>query len=540
MHPVLQPAGIITGLRKQSGLFMMSTLLLMCLVVAGAAATDDSLLLEEKVASGVDYCRLAGSFCGTLKCSPRSDHGSFACDCGKQRYFNATAQRCFRVFSCPSHECTHSECVDDDGNSTAKCVCKEGPHITRDCQEKPTYRNECVALGGKLQLAESGEPTVMPHCVCRPGTRLANGTCHSVACLFPNFSCEKICSDLKLREDSRCCQGWNATSCNDPHLTEQYCKPGSVWNSAESRCENACLAGLSETLCKHGCQAANRFTANYTCSCADDEELSDDGVTCTAKTKCNEHEQKKCSETGRQCVVDAGKPRCRCQENTIELTDSCSEACTEAKARECSTPLSWCVIKNYTEKCFCQPPLRWNYTSRQCVPDNEYKYVFDFRENANHKDAASNRCNDTKMATDVQNAMKNLYGSDLKSTRVIKCGETVTMEVTFSSEPPSPVLRMVRLCEVSFGTVCLFPPSLRIVKGSVSDPVPVDMCVQYFHNITQLSSGLYYCTKGAGGQFVLRCSGGNVTESIHRGLLELQICHGKHIYGNCLLHTVHE
>lgn len=199
------------------------------------------------------------------------------------------------------------------------------------------------------------------------------------------------------------------------------------------------------------------------------------------------------------------------------------------KNRECSTPLSRCIVQSGKETCACLPLLQWNSSFGHCVPEMAFKRTFSFKvhaEDSQHNDTLEH-CNDATWEANVHHAMKTLYGNSLTKTAVLKCGTTVTMELTFLEKPHPAVLRRIHLCQIRDGnTGCIFPPTLRIVKGSVSGPVPVDLCARYFRDIHNLTEYSFYCTDEGNGRYTLRCAGGNVTNRTVQGELEVQQCQG--------------
>lgn len=476
-----------------------------------------------------DTCKSVESFCGSANYSARSSVQSFACECGKYHYFNATAKTCYNMNSCAVSPCQHSRCDDNDGKSAARCVCEESSHVNSDCSTKDDFFENCVSSGGKLGVSDNGSDHFK--CVCPPGTALEKEMCRSIACLFPNITCAKICADPKLREDSRCCQDWEAGKCDEPHDSRPNCEPGTIWSSETSTCTNVCSAGLAEQVCKHGCKADNERSSNYTCQCLEGQELSADGLSCKKKEQCSDEEIKECAKFGRQCIFQDSKFQCRCYGTALDQDGRCSETCSEEKMRECVGPLSQCTIEGNAERCVCPIPLQWNRNAKQCVPGQEFRYVAKFElyhDALEDNDNKADSCNRTNLSADIEHAMKNLYGLDLIHTKVTDCSNTVMLELTFLNEVCREKLRRIHLCEKRAGTTgCFFPPSLRIIKGSVTGPVPVDLCAEYFKEVHNTSNGLCNCTKEGTRRYVLHCAGGKVPQTISLGFLEIEISHGE-------------
>ncbi|KAL1441725.1 hypothetical protein MTO96_008442 [Rhipicephalus appendiculatus] len=123
--------------------------------------------------------------------------------------------------------------------------------------------------------------------------------------------------------------------------------------------------------------------------------------------------------------------------------------------------------------------------------------------------------------------MNNLYGKLLTKSTVHECGEIATVKLTFSEEPNRYVIRRIHLCEIrATSSGCLFPPTLRIVRGSVSGPDPVDVCTEYFQDVHKNTNSSYYCTVEGNGRYTLRCKGGDVAHKIANAVLEIQHCQG--------------
>ncbi|XP_065280081.1 uncharacterized protein [Dermacentor albipictus] len=269
---------------------------------------------------------------------------------------------------------------------------------------------------------------------------------------------------------------------------------------------------------------------SFNCICPHGAQLVNGS--CHPNRNCTQEEVNKCAERGRQCVLLDAEALCTCPENAVELADRCSEKCSPEKDRECSTPLSRCTVQSGKETCVCLPLLQWNSSLGHCVPEAAFKLTVNFKvqpEVSQHSETQEH-CNDTTWEENVFDAMKILYGNSLTKIAVLECGTSVTMELTFSEKPNPAVLLRIHLCEIRSGsTGCIFQPKLRIVKGSVSDPVPVDLCATYFRDVHNITGGSFYCTDEGNGRYTLRCAGGNVTNRIVRGELEIQQCQGTQV-----------
>lgn len=283
--------------------------------------------------------------------------------------------------------------------------------------------------------------------------------------------------------------------------------------SRESRCEDS--GGMVEHISGE---------AAFRCICPEEAELINGSC-----LNCTQEQKKKCAKEGRLCIILNAEPHCKCPDNSLEHEAKCSDQCTPEKNRECSTALSQCVVKDGKETCWCLPPLQWNSTSGHCEPATEYKYIAEFKEHLEESEqyGTLGHCNDPAWLSRVSEAMKSLYGKSLVDSRVIKCGEYTKEILTFSEEPSQHLLRRILLCETRLGDVaCHFPPGLRVVAGSISGPLPVNICSHYFQYVHNITNGSYYCTAEERGRYTLRCTGGKVTRTIARGALEIQYCQG--------------
>lgn len=475
--------------------------------------------------NGEDVCSSSGEFCGGAQCSPANDNETFFCDCGPNHYFNATSKRCLHLFSCQVIPCQHSICVDDDGHSEAKCTCEGLPHMTADCEVDPAFRKQCDAKGGRVKIASEDGRSVL-QCECPAGTKqLPDGMCKSIACLFPNLTCEEICSNGKLREDQRCCQNWNEGRCNERPQPGTFCEPGTVWIEADKSCMNACAASESGPVCERGCTYADPAAPAYQCKCQDDEVLSPDGLDCKVRTECSDHDIQICATEGRLCSVDSGHVRCKCPDNTIEDAHNCSDTCSSEKAHECASFLGSCMVNHNAETCICQPPLRWDSESKQCVLDKQFKFVVFFKiRDLQGPFTAQEQCSDRTQGEIINVAMKNLYGLQLQEAQIVNCSSKMTkIELTFNEDPPKAVLQRIHLCE-SGSQTCHFPPSLDVEKGSVSGPVDIDLCHTYFEKLPPVANGTYRCSNLSHGRYLIHCANGKNKNEIQSGFLGLHLC----------------
>lgn len=463
-----------------------------------------------------DICVSAGKLCGMEPCVPRKDNKYFTCHCGEDRYFNATAQRCYHLDACTAMLCHPGKCMDNDGNDVATCDCSGIHGMTKECQVDPAFREECVKSGGEQSLDQNG----VPHCICPNGTQLENGTCKSIACLFPDFTCKDICNDAKLREDNRCCQNWEAGSCDAHHEEGSFCLPGTILNG--SICTNVCAEDLLRPVCEHGCTYDNSSAPDYKCKCEDDEELGADGRTCHARVECNEEEARICEQNGEICVHEDGEASCECPLGSAMIGGVCSETCS----LKCQPLLSKCIIDSHMEACVCEYPLKWDNAKQQCILDKQFVYITTFEQyqrSITNNTYTTHTC--AKIGQLIDNAMKNLYGKNLMATRLLKCGEEHEVELTFSEEPAPALLNRIHLCE-NWDKIsgCFFPPALYIVNGTSSDPEAVDLCDAYLNNTEAVSSGSHKCVSEGAGTYMLQCALGRGAAIIQQGSLKVQQC----------------
>ncbi|XP_050035002.1 glycoprotein antigen BM86-like isoform X1 [Dermacentor andersoni] len=463
-----------------------------------------------------DICASAGQLCGIAPCVPLNDNKYFTCHCGDDRYFNATAQRCYHLDACSAMLCHPGKCIDNDGNDVARCNCSGIHGMTEECQVDPAFRDECVKSGGEQSLDRDGRP----HCVCPHGTELEDGTCKSIACLFPDFTCKDICNNAKLREDNRCCQNWEAGSCDAHYEEGTFCQPGTIGNG--SICTNVCAEDLLGPVCEHGCTYENSSTPDYKCKCEDKDEFAADGRTCQARVECNEEEARSCEESGEICVFKDGEASCECPLGYAVIGGVCSNKCS----LKCQPSLSKCIIDSQMETCVCEYPLKWDHAKQQCILDKQFLYITTFEQYQSSITATTyttRTC--AKIGQLIDQAMRNLYGKNLMATRLLKCGEEHEVELSFSEEPAPALLNRIHLCENWDKTSgCFFPPALYIVNGTSSDPQAVDLCDAYLNDTEAVSSGSHMCVSEGAGTYLLQCALGRGAAIIQQGSLKVQQC----------------
>lgn len=490
-----------------------SSLLFLGLVVGLASAPAGT----EASAS---ICDTAGQLCGDTTCIALGENKYFTCSCGKGRYFNATAQRCYHINACMATTCTAGTCWDNDGNDVAKCNCSGIHGLTDECQVDPAFKEKCVQGGGEEILDHSG----LPQCVCPHGTELENGTCKSIACLFPEFTCEHICNNAKLREDQRCCQNWTTGSCDAHYEGGTYCLPGTIANGSD--CTNVCAGGNTRPVCKHGCSFENSSLPQYSCFCAEDEKMGSDGRTCRVKVSCDEKETAACDASGHICVYKDGGAVCNCPLGSVESGGVCAKSCSLDKQRECQPLVSKCIIDDDGEACVCERPLRWDPSEKQCILDKQFMYIMTLKQyqNASGADIYSKlNCSETEEM--IYHAMTNLYGAQLITAKLLECREEYKVELSFSEEQQPALLNRIHLCENGDKTKgCFFAPALYVVNGSASDPKPVDLCDNYLSNADAVSKGSHKCISEGAGKYALQCARGSSTAVVQQGYLKMEQC----------------
>lgn len=467
--------------------------------------------------AGDDICSIAGKLCGKIKCVPHQDPGFFTCQCGKDKYFNATAQRCYHIKSCGPNPCSAGTCEDKDGSEERTCHCANFENMGPNCEPDNDYRTACQNSGGELWGTDQGVTCRCPH-----GMKWEERKCKSIACANKDDTCSDICNNRRLLEDKRCCQEWDQASCSAYHEEGTYCKPGTISIGHPLNCTNVCAAGKSE--CENDCNYTDVGSPEFTCLCPAGQVLNIDGRTCSAKTYCSHVEVQQCSAIGKQCEFEEGKAKCRCPGDKIELDGTCNDTCTAEKTKECTGMLSACKIVSNVETCECEQPLTWDDANKVCVLEKQFRYNFTFKEYQYNKmdKCSGSRRND--LAATIDNAMKNLYGKDLLATRLLECGKDREVELTFKVQPLPPTLNRVHQCEIKDENNCFFAPHLRIIEGSVSGPTPVDLCTEFFLKIPAVQRNGLGCHNDGGGEYSLRCTQKSSKPSEKYGALTVQPC----------------
>ncbi|KAK8782841.1 hypothetical protein V5799_015821 [Amblyomma americanum] len=278
-----------------------------------------------------DICSTAGKLCGKVPCVPHQDPQYFTCQCGKEQYFNATAQRCYHTRSCGLYPCSMGTCEDNDGNAERSCRCMNFKNVAPNCLPENAFKIACGDARGEIQQTEDGVT-----CRCPEGMKWEENECKSIACTNKDDTCVNICYNKPLLEDKRCCQGWDTASCSAVHEESTYCKPGTISIGQHLNCTNVCAAGQSE--CEYQCAYTDVRSSEYTCLCPPEQVLNSDQRTCSDRTSCNSQEEKNCSAIGKQCMFENGKAKCSCADDNIELNDTCTE-------QTCDREESWSYMR---------------------------------------------------------------------------------------------------------------------------------------------------------------------------------------------------
>nr|ADR01311.1 ATAQ protein [Amblyomma variegatum] len=467
-----------------------------------------------------DICSTAGKLCGNVDCVLHQDPEFFTCQCGKDQYFNATAQRCYHVKSCGPYPCTVGTCQDNDGISERTCQCLNFENMSPKCFPENNFKTACGNAGGEIEPTKRGVT-----CRCPDGMKWEGNKCKSVACTYPRYTCTDICYNKRLLEDTRCCQGWDQASCLAVHAEDTYCKPGTISTGQDLDCINVCAADQSG--CEYNCSYTDKKSPEFICLCPPDQELNMDGRTCSERKYCNDEEKKPCSAVGKECVFEEGKAKCRCHDDSIEIDGTCNTTCTAEKTKECAGMLSACKIVDSVQTCTCEQPLTWDDAKKVCVLEQQFRYAFAFKEYQYSKQDRCSKWYREDLAEVIDEAMKNLYGKELSASRLIECGEErKVVELTFKAEPLPPALNRIHQCENKGEDFCLFAPHLRIINGSVSEPTPVDLCAEFFTKIPAVKDNGLQCHKGEGGEYSLRCAQKSSKTPEKYGALTVELCSG--------------
>ncbi|XP_075748388.1 uncharacterized protein LOC119171551 isoform X2 [Rhipicephalus microplus] len=146
---------------------LLAYIIIVVVGLSGSAATKEP---------AADICTSVGDFCGTSECVPDVNASSFTCKCDtEQQYYNATARRCYHLYSCLHNQCRHLPCVDGDGYHEANCT------FESDADPQAIRKRICVDRGGRVKESH-GEAGL--ECVCPRRSQLIDG----LSCL-PDKNC---------------------------------------------------------------------------------------------------------------------------------------------------------------------------------------------------------------------------------------------------------------------------------------------------------------------------------------------------------------
>nr|ADR01310.1 ATAQ protein [Haemaphysalis elliptica] len=463
-------------------------------------------------------CATAGRICGPVPCVPQNGGSHFTCDCGKDQYFNATAQRCYHVRNCIADPCISGVCRDDDGRSARTCDCSNINHMTPDCRVEEKLLMACGKYFGGVMYNEDEELI----CSCPFGMKFNGDGCESIACGVSAFTCTQICGEKHLREDKRCCQGWD-TSCYAVYEENTYCKPGTVPTGKDPKnlnCTNICAIGRDP--CEYSCTYKDSKSPQFTCTCPEGKELYD-VFRCRDKTMCNENEEVECSKKGQRCVVRERRAVCKCPDDKIFLNGGCIASCTEPKKSTCATTLGECKIIDNVETCVCSDPLIWDEAEKKCILEKQFIYDVQFEFYEFPKNPT-----EEWWALRIDRAMKNLYGKSLRKTRLVEFGKTSTTEMTFAEEPDKALLNRILHCR-QYGSsgACLFAPDLYVVNTTAKAPMAVDICTRYIDASSLIDQQILKCHNDGDGKYSIRCRGKNTLPPAKHGELTVVECDDK-------------
>lgn len=464
-------------------------------------------------------CATAGRICGPVPCVPQNGSLYFTCDCGKDQYFNATAQRCYHVGNCITEPCPSGICRDNDGRSARTCDCSDVKHLTRDCKVEKEFHEACSKYKAGVTSNEEGEIV----CTCPPGMKFNGDDCESYACGVTAFTCKEICNYKPYREDQRCCQGWDI-SCDASYEENTYCKPGTIpagKNPKDLNCTNICA--MDESPCEHRCTYKDPKSPYFACTCPEGKVISGDGYTCRDKTECDDHEKEDCTKKGQRCVVEDRRAVCKCPADQVLVDGACRASCTEPKKSTCATILSQCKIIDNVETCVCDRPLIWNEAEKKCVLEKQFIYQVQFEMDKYPTVHTQAWWDNAEI--EIEHAMKNLYGKSLRRTELVQSGKTPTVEMNFAEEPENATLNRIFQCHEHIDAdKCYFAPDLYIVKATATAPASIDICTRYLQESSLFHKEGLKCHNDGNGEYSLRCREKNSLPPAKYGALTVVQC----------------
>ncbi|KAH6930972.1 hypothetical protein HPB50_021154 [Hyalomma asiaticum] len=255
--------------------------------------------------------------------------------------------------------------------------------------------------------------------------------------------------------------------------------------------------------------------SGFTCKCGIDFFFDATERRCYNMKSCKVH---KC-ERG-LCVDQNGTFPASCQCNDYpDLTLNCRAIACLNTTLSCE---DICLLKDSHRDTRCCQGWDPDHCEQQT-----HKYVASFQVNETRAPTAQYTVEQWADKHDmVEQAMQTVYGTSLTGIRILQCSDDYKVELNFASKPPRALLDKIRTCEHPDGNHgCFFPPTLHIVKDSVSEVKEEDLCETYLNNNLQHLKGLYVCKKEDNGRYALQCAEKyKAVASFTQGMLDIDIC----------------
>ncbi|XP_077524593.1 glycoprotein antigen BM86-like isoform X2 [Amblyomma americanum] len=471
-----------------------------------------------------DICSSGGNdACGSVPCELKNGNASYTCRCDKNHFFNATDKRCYHLQSCMVQKCERGRCEDQNGTSPATCRCDQFHDLTEDCKVKDSIMEQCAK---NYTVAEINVDNTVS-CQCPPHTKLNGSSCQPTACLNATLTCHDVCRLPEQERDERCCQKWDSKHCDKAPEKAAFCEPGFISTDPNSvKCKHICETKHANEVCQNGCNIIEMGKGAYYCKCGPGEELAPDGVNCIDRITCTEEMEKTCTEMNKSCVFENKQRICKCHRSMRAADNTCTDTCTQAKIEECTSLFGKCEIMESLEDCSCQEPLRWLPDQRNCVLEKSHKYAVSFKTATSEKTTvyAEENCLDKEDI--VRQAMQVLYGQTLHSVKLQQCSNEYKVRLDFTAPPDKIWLQRIQACENPAGEDgCFFPPSLYVLKDSISEVTEEDLCDPYLREVVRTLGNHHKCEKIGGGEYALKCSESHIAvTSYTQGALHIDLC----------------